>query len=148
MTLFIYPLPPTYNNFILENKHKTILSSYQTEDLLYHFRYHQKKESKTMTSQTSTPTLTGSTSASSADNAPTYRSSMTESWNYTEMLAGNGLLPSIFSFLPPLPSTSLTHALSQETSPSHFCPNVHVLLGTAIPRLIHNITRRPRMRGR
>lgn len=55
-----------------------------------------------MDSGTSTLTLVGFT----ADNPPKPKSDMIKAWNYTDMLAGNGLPPRLFSFLPPLPFTS------------------------------------------
>lgn len=54
-----------------------------------------------MNSRTSTLTLTGSTSTSTADNPPNHKSDMIKVWNYTDMIAGNGLPPHLFSVLPP-----------------------------------------------
>ena len=104
------PLFPTKNDFILENNQKAIHQVLKTEALLYvQFLYISPlRMNKKMNSRSSTLTLIGTTSTSSANNPPSHKSDMIKARNYADMVAGNGLPPPPF-LLPGLRSPLSHH---------------------------------------
>lgn len=138
LILFKCSLSPTESSFILRINHKAI-HQVLTQKIYREISHITIRMNKKMDSGTST--LTGFT----ADNPPKHKSDMIKAWNYTDMLAGNGLPPRLFSFLPPLSFTSLTHPLPKATSPSHFRLNFEHLK-TAMPRPRPSSIKAPIMR--
>lgn len=101
LIIFKHPLSPTQNN-----PSSRIITKTSFQDLkrkIYCTISHITiRKNKKMNPRASSLTLTGRTSTSSADNAPN-KSDTTKAWNYTDLLAGNGLPPYLFFFPPPFP---------------------------------------------